>query len=373
MALIQQRCPGCDRSLQLPEDSIGKKARCPACQITFEVLAPPDRLPADVVASPSPRQPEVPVSHRYNPLLSNPEASSAEPERSSSADMSANPYQATGQQAKIVHLSGFEIREVGFGEVLEVSWEVFKQRWGYVIVSALITLIAATVIIVGGFMVFGVLAALLGVTADAGGQAMGIVVGLVMLIGMLFSFFAFFIVSAWLWTAWSGMLIAIAQGHPNPTAKFVPNWTVTQNVILSTSVLLVAATAVLVVLGFGSAILANAGLAEAVGVLMAILGLFVYTFGQATAQFFMWPWLFTLADQKATAVGSLRSGLMLAMHNKANSLLLVICHLVLGFVGVLLIFIGLLVTLPFARLLSTVTYLMTTNQDVLGAPRVVAE
>ena len=38
------RCPQCNRRLQVPDNTIGRRARCPACRAKFIIADPNDAL-----------------------------------------------------------------------------------------------------------------------------------------------------------------------------------------------------------------------------------------------------------------------------------------------------------------------------------------
>jgi predicted Zn finger-like uncharacterized protein len=47
---MQIHCPDCERQLLVPESSVGRRARCPACQHRFTVPDPQDALEETVSA-----------------------------------------------------------------------------------------------------------------------------------------------------------------------------------------------------------------------------------------------------------------------------------------------------------------------------------
>src|SRR4051794_9114546 len=61
---IRLRCPDCNKKLQLPEQSVGRKILCPNCMLTFRLTpelaakAKPAPVPAPVAPPPPEPEPE---------------------------------------------------------------------------------------------------------------------------------------------------------------------------------------------------------------------------------------------------------------------------------------------------------------------------
>ena len=81
-------------------------------------------------------------------------------------------------------------------------------------------------------------------------------------------------------------------------------------------------------------------------------------------QFAVWPAVYLISDDKATAYGSLTASWQIVMNNKATSVMLILVSMVLSMIGSTICYVGQIVTTPATMLLFAIAYLMMTNQPV---------
>lgn len=140
MENFRQACPQCQATLELPLSAIGRNARCPACQHTFQVTGPQN------AAGPQ-AAPVTPNPDSLTPGSARPDGTSdsanpfgdlaARPPAKSTAD---NPYAApvtTGYQ-EAVPRGELNLQRVRMDYVLSNGWEIFCARWQPLVLAGLL-------------------------------------------------------------------------------------------------------------------------------------------------------------------------------------------------------------------------------------------
>ena len=167
---IEFRCPGCSRLLRTPEESAGKKAKCPQCGTIADV-------PATTAAETTPLPSVTPLDR--GPAWS-PPAPGAQPLHGPSRRTSReavepiNPYAspaATPFSSQAAELSlNLQHQRVSLDEILNRSWLIFKEQWG----SALFGLVFIAI-----SMGVGMATGIFRVAAQASGDVTIMVLGIV--------------------------------------------------------------------------------------------------------------------------------------------------------------------------------------------------
>ncbi|TWU63332.1 hypothetical protein V7x_50720 [Crateriforma conspicua] len=346
MTTIQQLCPGCGRQLQLPAEAVGKTARCPACEATFQVTGDAADVQPDPWAAGT-----APVSPGSAPSGSVGSSPGAGPSP-------ANPYQPSASTSPAVTIGPYQVVDVSFEQIFQTSWAIFQQRWVNLLLTTLVVMGVGIAMVALFFLLFGGVGMFFGAAGADGMSVLAIVLGAVIFIP------AMMLLSGYIWTGWGRAIIAIAQDHPNPLSEMMPPMSLVMRVILSS--LLIGAIVLGTVMFFGIFIglLGAAAGPDAAATLGGIVGVIFQLAAQFVFQFFMWPWLYSICCGKSTAMGAIADSFRIAMHNKLTSLLIVVVSIGLSLVGTLMCYVGLLVTTPASMLLTAVAFLMMSSQYV---------
>jgi len=182
---IEFRCPECSSLLRTPDQSVGKKAKCPRCGAISEVpSAPADKPPAPPEPpGPSPAPPHDPFAdldlgqtgQTASPgEFENPFADAAAPGAGAAPpETPENPYASPQTMASEafapagVTASGLRHQQIDFGQVLGRTWEIFSNNMG---LCALVGLIVLGIEV--GLRVVGQIG---GIAAGASGEMAAIV------------------------------------------------------------------------------------------------------------------------------------------------------------------------------------------------------
>ena len=78
----------------------------------------------------------------------------------------------------------------------------------------------------------------------------------------------------------------------------------------------------------------------------------------------VWAWIYACADNKASAMGSVRVAIAITAQNKLTSFFLVLIAIVLALLGTLMCLIGHIITGPLTIQIFAVAYLLMTGQTV---------
>ena len=153
---IEFRCSGCNKLLRTPDESAGKKARCPDCGTIVDVPAAGtgETGTGATPSSESPSGAPAPGANPFGPAVPGPNAppppssefqdnpfSDAGRGPGSTRPMGENPYAAPRMAPPPVSaLAGaaLEHRKVTLEQLLTTTWEVFKPQLGLGIVLGLV-------------------------------------------------------------------------------------------------------------------------------------------------------------------------------------------------------------------------------------------
>ncbi|TWT81060.1 hypothetical protein CA13_25070 [Planctomycetes bacterium CA13] len=369
MNAYRQVCPSCRRELELPADSVGRLAKCPACETTFRVgesssasgqsdLGQSDSGQSDSGQSDSASSAELsPTNPFAKPVEENPMGGTSGPAQPSGQPRSAgdpsvsNPYQpATALPHPVKTVGAIEIVQRPIEDIFSPSWSIFKERWSPLILSTLIIIVAVGVLTLVPFV-------LLGILANGGNEVLGAAFVLIFMpIALL--------IGAYTTVGLARVALAVARNEPEPMSQLMPPMNLVVRLIVGGAAM-IGATMLL----FGvfaalavalAAITNNEGIAFGVG----ILGVGVMVILSFLAQWLLWPWVFVVSDGKGTALGSINAAVQISLNNKLTSVIVVVISVVLSMVGSSLCYVGQLVTTPFTLLIFAVGYLVLTNQPV---------
>jgi len=180
---IKFSCPQCNKGFRTPDDSAGKRAKCPQCGNVLTVPSPD-------AASPAPQP--APVA-------------SARPQEKAVAADPGNPYRSPTETTAPAKPTGAPAdknarTKVRCGEILRTTWTIFKMRWKACTLLSLATIVVVILAEVGFFVT-------LEVSLGFRNQILLIVVPLVCLTGTA-------LVCSWLQVGIFICLLKIARGQP---------------------------------------------------------------------------------------------------------------------------------------------------------------
>ena len=308
---ISFRCEKCDQLLRVPDDAAGKKAKCPSCS---EVASVP-------MESTEPPQPAAPM----------PPPSAGDAFRDPSP---ANPYSTPTVDRRTLASAvscPLSHRTIDVGEVINVSWEIFKNNMSSLVVA---------------FLVFMVISMLLGGLTQVimmtilGAQQQGPVgqqpfdpaaLSVSMVLNIVSS-----AVQAFFMIGMARMYLVAARGGSPEIGllfsggdKFVP-------IFLASIVFGIA-------VGLGSMLCVIPGIILACG---------------------LWMHYYLILDQDVAIMDSFSQAWEFSKGNRLSAVLLFLVQIGLAIIGLLLLCVGLLFTSPLGGLMWAVAYLQITGQPV---------
>lgn len=382
MSSIRQSCPACSRLLELPSAAVGRAGKCPACDATFTIGPAPDgdAAPAGwenghetAARSDVPSQDSV----YQAPGSSDPASESSSSDADSPAQAEAD-WQSTSQHPFSVPLGAGTTEPVPQGayvatprpivqpitpvaepqsepitieSIFTPTFSIFGERWPPLVLSFLIVVATIAFLVVVPVMVISGI-------ADAGGEVAALILTLI----------------------WVPLLVAVTCGatvgvarvtlataantSPSPMSRLVPPLSLVVRFFVSA-----------ILLGFvmgaiGTAFVAlMAALAAVSGnnqfaALLTVLTTIALAVALLLAGWLFWAWPFIVSDGRGTALGSLKSAVVLTMNQKLSSALMVLIAIVLTAMGAVVCNIGHIVTGPITLLMFAVGYLRMTGQRV---------
>ncbi len=317
---IEFRCDQCNKLLRVPDDTAGKKARCPGCSAIVEIPAAPARgtAPAQPAAPQSGGLTGPPPPPGYQPggQPGSPFAPGVNPYQSPSA------YSTERAQAGYAPTAAAGSTRLDFGDVFSRTFTIFGRQWANCVLAALVVLMVG-----GGAMALaGVAAAIAGeATHDEG------VFTLVMIVGMLVAYIVFF----WVTVGQAIFFLKIARGREATVGDLFAGGPFYLTAL--------GATILYALICFG-------------GFLLCVIPgyIFLLMFSQ---------YLFLIVDRDLGVMDSLTVSKEITDGNK---LMIFAIQLVAGLVGQMLGYatcmLGLLVVVPFMMLLNAVMYLIMTGR-----------
>ncbi|MGB7343289.1 MAG: hypothetical protein WBD20_03695 [Pirellulaceae bacterium] len=308
MSTLFQVCPQCASSLELPADSVGRLAKCPACEATF-------RIGEETIGEETKDQPN--------------------------AISSDEPLADDTGRLRIVQKT--------IEDMVAPTLAIFKKRWGPSVVACLIVAIA-------GVVVLGAPAWVLSSIAAGGGQLYA-VIGVMLMIPYAI------VLSAYGLVGLCRVHLAVARGEGEPLQNLRPPLELVMRFLPSYLLLFLVIAGVLAI-GIGAVIVTAAMGQPQLSKLTGIIVSFVLMVIISALQWYLWAWMMAASDGKCTAIGSLKLAASITMQNKLSSFFVVIVAVVLSLVGSLACYVGHIVTSPLTLLLFAVGYLMMTNQPI---------
>ena len=279
MSVLRQKCPSCDRELELPADAIGRTAQCPACQATFQVTAPENDSGS-------------PTQTRTSLATENPYAG---PLVSGSATSAANPYQPGRsvdiESAPVAHSGSIQIVPRSVEEVISATSSICIARWVPLILMAVLMFTVIFIAIAIPVLLIVILAETLSELAAAIGVAAVLPMGLM--------------ISAYLTVGTSRVCLAVARNEPSPLSQMLPPMALVIRFAGGATAVLLALGVMTILYGgiaFGLTLATGADIA---GPVFAIIGILLMFAVSLLAQWLMWPWIFVVSDGKGSAIGSI--------------------------------------------------------------------
>jgi|GEM_PF-6506122 len=351
---IQRFCPQCQAMLEVPADSIGKRARCPACSHVFVIVANPD-VSRETPGSPSPtKPPPTPLGSTSEISTSQPTSAPTVPPQTpptsgrGGGGAPQNPYAPIGQVEERAprDVSPVVITTAQPERYINGTWELFQQNWQ--------PLIAAGAIAFAINVVTQVLGQVTSALAQQGG---GIFILLNFLLQVLLGLGRFYVI---LGIVLMSLEIARGRSVTVGTALQTSPWTFVQAflgyLVIGLPILLMMVPFIaLAVLSQGNEDAMLGGL-----VLLGFLSLVVY----AVIFLFIWPWRIALIDRQEGLVNAFKLAFEVAKVNKLNALILFLLTGAVNTVGICLCCVGQIASTPATILLASVAFLMMTGQTV---------
>ena len=328
MSTLQQLCPHCARTLELPDSSRGRLAQCPACETNFRVgQQESEAAEADNTQPPDPE---------------NTETKNTEPT-------------TAGSPPRVL-----VITEVPIEEVLSVTLSIFAARWKSLILSSLLLAFV-------GLVVCGVIALLLAFVVSQ--------TALYVLHTLLVLFFFCTLPIAVLGSC--RVQLAVARDEPSPLKKVLTPIQMIQRFLPSYVSL---AMCIFLAAGLVAAMVFAANRAGQfnLAVMIGIVGSFALCIAYSAMNWYFWATIMIASDEQNmdSAVefndGEIHSGLLgqlriareITARNQLTALFISIITIVLFLAGTAVFFVGHIVTLPLTLLLFAVAYLMMTGQPI---------
>jgi phage FluMu protein Com len=149
---VEFRCTGCSKLLRTPDESAGKKAKCPQCGEIVDVPLASQSEAAPVVTSPFAQ------AAATNPFG---DSDAGRGSRTGSANPYISPSLSETPFATKTPVAGLTHQIISFDEVMRTSWEFLKLQFGQVILCGLLMIALS----IGGAIVAGIVGSI--------GQAIG--------------------------------------------------------------------------------------------------------------------------------------------------------------------------------------------------------
>ncbi len=365
---IEFPCSRCGALLRTPEDTAGRRAKCPQCEHIMQVPeirdsseATPrsgswDRSDEDREYS-SQRGDDLPPQTAENPF-----ADTAPLPRHGQAAASDNPYATPGLALDAYAAGGgshqpLTHRQIGFRETLSATWAVFTRNLAFLVLVALI--LTALVLAVYGVAVISV-AGLFFAMMQGDLAPVGVVIALPLFIlfavGLLVGY-------SWIEAGLAMVSVGLCRGSPVEFSHLFAGGPFVVRVILLNLVRGLISFGISMVMGFLAMVAVQASGEEIWGLIVSwtanILNYYV-TLLLLLATYFV-------VDRGEGVSGALSSSIEYMHGNKATVFGL---HIVTGIVAFVVVVgtcgIGALFVVPFILLLTAMIYLQATGQPVAG-------
>lgn len=367
--MIEFRCPQCQSLLRTPDETAGKKARCPSCSAVVPIPAASTsigRAPPEVPPVPPGMSGGPPTGQEPDGYVMPPPGSIPPPPGAASwgpggavpplAPDSQNPFQSPlGWEgppgtAPGALWRGFSPRPVGVGEILSRSWAIFRDRMSICLMAILAM---GGVNIVMSMLGQGAMA--LASTLPEAGQVL--MIFLVQVVTNLVS----------IWVGLGGILLMLEVtrgGNPNLGLLFQGGPYLVRSIV-ATLVLMLAWVGIFLVVGLPAGLVAYAlGFDTPAGIAVIVLG------GLLVAVPFVLIWFcamffqYCLVDQNVGAIDSLRYSWRISQGNRLNIFLLILSLAGINLLGLLACCVGMFFTMAFALVCLAVGYLLMSGQGV---------
>lgn len=338
---IEFRCTSCFKLLRTPDESVGKKAKCPQCGSVVDVPSGSDGKDFEVPDGDVPRDPF---------------AQSTAPTRDE--DATFNPYSAPETIAQPFapepSLEGLQHTTIGFDDVLRRSFELTKSQLGPVALCGLVSL----GIYVGVSMVSGVI----GVSLEGAGQVLG--QPALQILGQVVQQGIGFLVNTFFELALINVGLRLARtGTVEISDLFNVSHLYGRGLAIN---FLRAVLMFAVVLVFVAPAAASLFLEEVTMIVVAFVVAMIPAMIMATYVYYrLYLVLFFLVDRNLGVIECLRASDHFMTSNKMTTFLVVlVVGLLSGAVVLFTLCVGMVVVWPFGGILSATIYLLATGQPV---------
>jgi hypothetical protein len=350
---IEFTCPECRRLLRVPEQSAGKKAKCPSCGAIVAIPSdtPPTTEEDDISTGPS--QVPAPSQSAANPFADVAPGGRSVGSFADEAFDPENPYASSAAVAVTPSATahpkaGVRPTRFTFGDVLNHTWAVYTDQLGICIVVTLLLIgLGIVAYIAAAAVVVGILAAV----AQANDPALLLVIVPLVIVGVI----AAFVGITWLQLGLSILMIRISRGQPaQMNDLFSGGPYLMRGIGLALIVLLINAGVILFCkIPFFLTL-------EPVVDVITDLASNVITY---IISLFLFLCIYLIVDRDMGVIESIENS---ARFMHGNKLTLFLVHLVVGTASVVLTVvtcgIGLLFVMPFWMVLCAVVYLLATGQ-----------
>ncbi len=371
---IEFPCPQCNSLLRTPDSSVGKKAKCPKCGAIADVPAassrPEETLPVSEEPGDNPFEmagglasspPASPMPKPPSPESANPFAEATDsPFRVQKPTDTENPY-ATPSTPMDTYAAppqagaALTPTRIEFGDTLQVSWKVYSDNLGVLLLMALILI---GLVVLGYAAVVGVMLAfffsMMSGNADPTMMIVAIPIVLVLAIVALVAY-------SWIEAGLAIVTVGLCRGSRVQIGDMFSGGRFTLQVVI----LNIIRGVINLVISFGCAMLGQAlvmaanepGLAF-VGSLLANILNYVITLVLLLTTYF-------IVDRNMDVIQSISAS---ARYMRGNKLIVFGIHIVCGLCAVLAVLfscgIGGLFVVPFFLVLTAMIYLLATGQPI---------
>jgi len=315
---IEFKCPSCGKNLRVPDESGGKKARCPQCQ---QITA----IPLASIGGAPPQQPSQPPQQPSTPPPQDSLFSDPSPLGSASVEEDFNPYR-TPAGAEPMAGGGPTLggaighRVVTVDEVFSYAWNVWKENLGLLVGVTFVVMIISGA--AGGATEVIEQAAL-----QAGGLGMYIIVALACFVGEQ-------VLQSFLWIGQIQIFLKLARGQRAEFSDLFSGGPYLLPMIGIWFLMTLAITAGLVLL-------------IVPGIILALM---------------WWPTYYLIAEGRCGVMESFSIAGRITQQNWGAAFVLFILSILLIIAGLLACCVGVLFAAPLCGMMFSVAYLMMSNQ-----------
>lgn len=361
---IEFPCPECSSLLRTPDDSSGKKAKCPNCGAISDVPLQRVSVAEDVAPFESPGDPFAAFGSSEAVELEKSANPFAEPAESpfplSKPGASENPYATPAATAEFYSAGGAPAAaltptRIGFTDTLQATWRVYTTNLGFLVLLALL-LIGLTVL--AYLLVIGVGVGFFFAVTEGNVGPAGLVIGIPLVLALAIG--ALFVYS-WIEAGLVRVTVGLARGVRVEFSDVFSGGPYVLQVVLLNVLRAVISFAISIPFQLIASLVAAGGEGEAlaaVGSLAANVANYIVTLLLLLSSYF-------IVDRNLDAIQAMGASVRFM---RGNKLTVFAIQLVAGICSLLAIVLtcglGSLLVLPFWLVLTAVMYLTATGQPL---------